>query len=148
MAKITKSKIFWTNIVAALIAILGLLTPETLATFGFDNKHFLGTISLLAAIVTIVLRTLQTLPSEDTALKFGGRPRREKKPLSYYPSGYFLFNGTEIFVSDTVTYTQSGSEERELHISNLFADVNHQRVLFVESIEVPNLNDITFYFSS
>lgn len=147
MKKLHKSKIFWTNLIAALIAILGLITPESLATFGFSNTQFLGSVSFLAAIITIILRTYQTIPTDHITTKIGGRPRRDKKPLSILPSGEFVFSGTDIEGREEVTYTLvSDPTEVSVHINALVTDQNHQSVLFVENIEVTDINDITFHF--
>lgn len=58
MKHILKSKSFWLNLIAGIIAILGFISPELLAALGITNPaQFMTIIGAVTALLNIILRT-------------------------------------------------------------------------------------------
>lgn len=147
MKNIKKSKIFWTNVLASAVALLGLLTPDLLSTFGCtDNTKFLAIVGLITTSLNIFLRTFFNNPIVVDTQKIGGRPPREKKPNSLSPNGAFMFIGNDFTDTDEVYYSLApGENEYPINIGNIVNFPASQHVLFVEPIEFTNIEDLTFY---
>ncbi len=65
--KIWQSKTFWVNIVALLVTISGLFTPELLATFGVNNpEKFLSVMGTIIAVANIILRFGNPAPIDNS----------------------------------------------------------------------------------
>lgn len=152
MNNIKKSKIFWTNIIAFVIALLGLINPELLAALGCENNgKFLTYVGLLSAVLSIIFRTFFNTPYTDPTLKIGGRPRR-KKPTAILSDTTFRFSGTDIADTDSVFYTHTSYPDLENPAEIASLAYTHEPgaestvVTFTEPIP-GDIHDLTFYFS-
>lgn len=55
--KIWESKVFWMNLIAGIITLTGLITPQLLTAFGITNPtHLITIMGSVVAILNIVLR--------------------------------------------------------------------------------------------
>lgn len=68
--KTWQSKTIWANVIAILITLTGLMTPETLLLIGIDNTtKFIGIMTLIVAAINIVLRHGEPVPIDNSVPK-------------------------------------------------------------------------------
>lgn len=63
MKKWYQSKTIWTNIIAGIIAIIGILDENFLKSIGFtDPTKFLAVVGGITTVLNIILRAFTSLP--------------------------------------------------------------------------------------
>lgn len=137
-----KSKINWVGIALILIGFLEFITPGVLESLGIKNPE------RWASILGFLLVFLRQMTTQNTTpiLKIGGRPPREKKPTCIAPNGSFIFPENDFTDTDQVYYSLApGENEYPINIGNIVNLPATQYVLFVETIEFTNIEDLTFY---